>query len=230
MQCVDFTGSREMKTRITTFSLIIAATCAIGFNQAAKAEDEDVRHVSSMRFDFGSNTYALDRPSPRHHYISATPATPASSVHSGAAPKNLLGLDPSFVSKPAPLPTARPAIPVAQPVVTAKAILPSPFASLFNHPTAPLVAQGPGALPPVSAAQPAHAGHLPATQATKGVSGRVLRPHHQAPVAAVAHQAPAATYGGQFYTPTTVTPGYDSNGGSHVDTSLKGVIIGHKKH
>ena len=90
-----------MNIRLTTFSLIVAATCGIAFNQAAKADEEDVKHLPSMRFDFGGNTYALDHVQPRHHYVGTY--TP-SSVHQGAAPKNLLGLDPSFVSKPAPLP------------------------------------------------------------------------------------------------------------------------------
>jgi hypothetical protein len=215
-----------MNLRITTYSLIVAATCGIAFNQAAKADEQDVRTLPSMRFEFQNNNYALDHTTPRRHYVGTTGGNPVSSVHSGSAPKNLLGLDPSFVSKPAPLPVAPP--PVVRPTVAAKQILPSnsPFSSIFQHPQTPLVAQAPGALPPISpaAATPAHAG--PAISANKGVHAKLIGRNH--PAAAVAKSAPPiANYGEKFYSPVAVIPGY-SNGGQGADSSVHGTVI--KRH
>jgi hypothetical protein len=215
-----------MNIRITTFSfsLIIAATCGIAFNQAANAGEEDVRSGPSMRFDFGSNNYRLDSVSPRRHTVGTYIP---SSVKSGAAPKNLLGLDPNFV-KPVPAPAPAPA-PVAQPTVAAKPILPSAFTSLFGHPTAPLVAQAPGTLPATTpAASAPKAGHLPSSHysANKGVHAVLVKKPAANPMVAAA--APASY--GKYFQQGDVHPGYGGNasGGSVIDTSLIGKVIHHK--
>jgi hypothetical protein len=213
-----------MNIRIAT-SLIIAVTGGVIFNSAARADEQDVRTTPSMRFDFGPNTYELDHTSHRHHYI-GTSATPPPSVHSGAAPKNLLGLDPGFVSKPAPLPVVRP---VPQTTVAAKPILPTPFASIFGRPpVSPLVAQGAGALPPASFGS---TGHLPVAHSSKSTHAKVVsRPHHAPPVG-LAAQPSIATYGkDQGYQAGSVLPGYSNTGGMGADASVSGRIIGRKKH
>ena len=219
-----------MNIRITTFSLLVAATCGLAFNQAAKADEEDVKHLPSMRFDFGGNQYALDHVAPRHHYVSTF--TP-SSVHSGAAPKNLLGLDPSFVSKPAPLPKALPPAPAPQATVAAKPILPSAFSSLFGHPTAPLVAQGPGALPPVAAgipAAPAKAlGHHPSVHVSTNGTAKLI--HAARPTGMSARPVPSiASYApNQGYQAGSVLPGYSNAGGMTASSAVSGSVIGHRR-
>jgi hypothetical protein len=163
-----------MNIRITTFSVLFAATCAISFNTAAQAgEDEEARvKPGSLRFDFGSNNYRLDHVESRHHYMSTSPAP--SSVHSGAAPKNLLGLDPGFLAKPAPMPVVQAQI--AQPTVSAKPILAnnSPFNALFKNPapsalTAPVANAGQFGRP--AAMAPPTIASLPQTHVGKGVHG-----------------------------------------------------------
>jgi hypothetical protein len=219
-----------MNIRITTFSVLFAATCALTFNTAARADDEEARvKPGSLRFDFGSNSYALDHVAPRHHYMSTSPAQ--GSVHSGAAPKNLLGLDPGFLAKPAPLPVAAPA-PVAQQNVSAKPILAtnSPFNTLFKNPaasalTAPVANAGQfgkpaaGAIPKIASAVP--------PRIDRGVHGTVIRAAH--PRAAVARTAtPIANYGNSYYNPAQALPGYTNGGGSSVTTDLSGSVIRHK--
>lgn len=207
-----------MNIRITTYSLIVAVGCGIAFNQVAKAEEQDVRNVPSMRFDFGSNTYALDRVQSRHHSIGTF--TP-SSVKSGAVPKNMLGLDPGFV-KAAPPPPA----PVAQPVVAAKPIFPAPFSSLFGRPTnTPLVASAPGVLPVATPAQAARpAGHLPSRRVTTSLTPKLI--HAAKPTALAAAPASYSNLD-KFYKQGSVVPGYggSSSGNGVVSTSLNGSII-----
>ncbi|HEY9760364.1 MAG TPA: hypothetical protein V6C97_34720 [Oculatellaceae cyanobacterium] len=209
-----------MNIRITTYSLIVAASCGIAFNQAASAGEEDVRNVPSMRFDFGPNTYALDRVQSRHHSVGTF--TP-SSVKSGVAPKNLLGLDPSFV-KPVPPPPAP--TPIAQPTVAAKPIFPAMFNSLFGKPTnTPLVASAPGALPVTAPAQAARpAGHLPQHHVTTSGTAKIL--HAAKPTALAAAPASYSNLD-KFYKQGSVVPGYggSSSGNGVVSTSLNGSII-----
>ena len=219
-----------MNIRITTFSVLFAATCAIAFNTAARADDEEARvKPGSLRFDFGSNKYALDHVESRHHYMSTSPGP--GSVHSGAAPKNLLGLDPGFLAKPAPLPVAAPA-PVAQQNVAARPILAtnSPFNTLFKNPaalTAPTANAGQFGKP-ATAAPPIVASRLPQTRSTNGVHGVIV--HAARPKAAVARAAtPIANYGNNWFTPAQALPGYTNGGGSSVTTDLSGSVIRHKR-
>jgi hypothetical protein len=222
-----------MNIRITTFSVLFAATCALSFHTAAQAgEEEEGRvHPGSMRFDFQSHTYALDHVESRHHYMSTSPGP--GSVHSGAAPKNLLGLDPGFLAKPAPLPVAPPPVAVAQPTVSAKPIIAnsSPFSSLFNHPAQALSAPAANAGQfghPAAAAKPQIAS-LPQTHARTGVNGRII--HAARPTAAIARSAtPIASYNNsQFYIPGAHLPGYNAGGGANVTTDLVGSVIRHKR-
>jgi hypothetical protein len=221
-----------MNIRITTFSVLFAATCALSFNTAAQAgEDEEGRvHSGSMRFTFDNNTYPLDHVQSRHHYMSTSPGP--GSVHSGAAPKNLLGLDPGFLAKPAPLPVAPPPVAVAQPTVSAKPIIAnsSPFSALFNHPSPALSAPAAnaGQFGHPAAAKPQIASLPPQTHPRTAVAGRVLRPH---PTAAAARTGgtPIASYNNQFYIPGAALPGYGAGGGGNVTTTnLQGSVIGHK--
>jgi hypothetical protein len=213
-----------MNIRITTFSLIVAASCGIAFNQAAQAEEQEVGHAPSMRFDFGPNTFALDRVQSRHHYVgSFTP----SSVKSGAAPKNLLGLDPSFV-KPVPPPPAPVQAPAPVATVAAKPIMPSIFNSLFGHPNStPLVASNQGALPiatPAQAARPA--GHLPQHHVTTNGTATLL---HAAPARPRVATAAPATYSNldKFYGQGNHLPklGGSNSGGAVTSASVNGTII-----
>jgi hypothetical protein len=154
-------------------------------------------------------------------------------VHSGAAPKNLLGLDPGFLAKPAPLPVAPPPVAVAQPTVTvsAKPIIAnnSPFSSLFNHPAPALSAPAANAGQfghPAPAAQPKIA-YLPQTHPRTGVNARII--HAARPTAAAARTGtPIASYGNQFFTSGAALPGYNASGGANVTTDLKGSVIRHK--
>jgi hypothetical protein len=219
-----------MNIRITTFSVLFAATCAISFNTAAQAgEDEESRvKPGGMRFDFGGNQYALDHVAPRHHYISTIPAPV--NVHSGSAPKNLLGLDPGFLAKPAPLPVAP--VAVAQPTVSAKPIIANnnPFSAVFGHPTNPSALNAPianaGQFGKPAAAAPPIVAQLPQTHSARGVHGTVV--HAPRPRAAAARpSAPIATYGpGGAYSPGNVLAGY--GGGASVTTTLQGSVISHK--
>jgi hypothetical protein len=223
-----------MNIRITTFSLLVAATCAIGLNTAAQADEQDVRSLPSNRFDFGSNTYALDHVQSRHHYISTSPGP--GNVHSGAAPKNLLGLDPGFLAKPAPPPVAQ--APVAQPTVSAKPIIAnnSPFSSLFGNPQPQALTAPPAGKfgsPAAAAAKPALVASAPRTFHNQGVNGKLLThfPHHTPTAAAARPMAPIASYeGGKYYSPGQVNAGYSNGGGATVTTDLAGSIIGRKHH
>jgi hypothetical protein len=221
-----------MNIRITTFSVLFAATCAISFNTAAHADEEQEARVKpgSLRFDFGANTYALDHVQSRHHYMSTSPGP--GSVHSGAAPKNLLGLDPSFLAKPTPMPVAQAPV-IAQPTVSAKPIIAnnSPFSALFKNPapsalTAPVANAGqfgkptPAAIPKIAS--------LPQTHVDRGVHGTVIHASH--PRAAVARgAAPIANYGNSFYSPGQVLPTVSSGSGSTTSADVSGSIIHRRK-
>lgn len=222
-----------MNIKIATYSLIVAATCGLAFNSVARADEDenDGRpKPGNMRFVFEGQMIRGDHIGHRRYAAAPTP----SSVHSGVAPKNLLGLDPSFVSKPAPLPVA----PVAQPQVAAKIMPSNPFASVFGRPSTPaaLVASAPQALPALQAPaakfgapntpKPTQA---PAVSATTNTHIAWKQPHHARPTAlaaAPARTAPVAAYApGVGYSAGDVHPGY-GNGGTYVNTALNGAIIG----
>lgn len=207
-----------MNFRITTLSLLIAATCGVVCNQAAKAEEGEERRIPSMRFEFEPNTYRLDSGNSRRHAVYSAPEI--SSVRSGAAPSNLLGI-PKFIGAP-----AAPAAPVvaALPQVSAKISSSSPWAALFNHPSAPLIAQGAGMLP-LTYPQ-IKAAHMTASKVHASHGPSSFKPHHAPTVASKSKSAaPIASYDGKFYSQGAVVPGYNNNGGSVVDTSLSGKIM-----
>lgn len=220
-----------MNIRITTFSLLVAATCAIGLNTAAQAGEEDARSAPDMRFHFEANEYALDHVKRHPHYTSTGPGP--GSVHSGTAPKNLLGLDPGFLAKPAPLPVA-PA-PVAQPTVSAKPIIAnnSPFSSLFGNPQPQALTAPPAGKfgsPAVAAAKPPIVASAPRTFHNQGVNGKLLSrlPHHTPTAAAARPMSPIASYGGQYYSPGTVSP-IMTSGGTTTTSDVQGSVIRRRK-
>ncbi len=220
----------QMNIRITALSFLVAATCGLSLTQAAHAEDDDERHVPSMRFEFAPNTFRKDsiaNPGGR-----AVSIAPKSSVRSGSAPSNLFGLDPSLMSKATAMPVAHTV--VAQTQVSTKISSTSPFASFFNRPSAPLIAQGATPLAPIPWS-PAKIHMPPASHPTMVAAGHPhgLRPsHHGLPVVAAKSKggAPIATYGSMGFSQGDVRPGYSADGGTVTDASVSAALLNHKKH
>jgi hypothetical protein len=220
----------EMNIRITALSFLVAATCGLSLTQAAHADDDDEKHIPSMRFEFAPNTYRTDHINPGGRSVSIAPA-PTSSVRSGSAPSNLFGLDPSLMSKVTAMPVAHTV--VTQTQVSTKISSTSPFASLFNRPSAPLIAQGATPLAPIPWS-PAKIHMPPASHPTMVAAGHShgLRPsHHGQPVIAKSKGgAPIATYGSMGFSQGDVRPGYSADGGTVTDASVTAALLNHKKH
>jgi hypothetical protein len=222
----------QMNIRITALSFLIAATCGLSLTQAAHADDDEEKHIPSMRFEFAPNTYRTDHINPGGRAVSLAPA-PKASVPSGSVPSNLFGLDPQLMSRATAIPVARPA--VAQTQVSSKISSTSPFASLFNRPSSPLIAQGATPLAPIPWS-PAKIHMPPASHTTMVAAGHPhgLRPsHHGQPVVAAKSKggAPIASYeSGKFYSQGDVRPGYSADGGTVTDASVSASLLNHKKH
>ena len=188
-----------------------------------------------MRFEFAPNTYRIDsgNGNPGGRAVSLAPA-PKSSVPSGSVPHNLFGLDPQLMSRATAIPVVRPV--VAQTQVSSKISSTSPWASLFNRPSTPLIAQGATPLAPIPWS-PAKSPMPPASRPTMVAVGHPhsLRPsHHGQPVVAAAKSkggAPVASYeSGKFYSQGDVRPGYSADGGTVTDASVSAALLNHKKH
>jgi hypothetical protein len=218
----------KMNIRLTALSFLVAATCGMSLTQAAHAEDDDDRHVPSMRFDFAPNTYRIDGVRQRRGQVASAPA---STVRSGSAPSNLFGLDPSLMSKATAMPVARSVVTQSQ--VSTKITSNSPFASLFNRPSTPIIAQGATPLAPIpwSPAKihmPISGSHPRPVVATRAFGVKI--PHHGQPVVAKTKGgAPIATYeAGKFYSQGDVRPGYSADGGIVTDASVSASVLKHK--
>jgi hypothetical protein len=218
-----------MNIRITALSFLVAATCGVTLTQAAHADDDEEKHIPSMRFEFAPNTYRRDYINPGSRAVSIAPT---SSVRSGSAPSNLFGLDPALMSKATALPVAHTVATQSQ--VSTKITSNSPFASLFKRPSQPLIAQGATPLAPIPWS-PAQV-HMPAASHANVVAARHssgLRPsHHGQPVVAKSKGgAPIASYeSGKFYSQGDVRPGYSADGGTVTDASVSAALLNHKKH
>lgn len=218
-----------MNIRITALSFLVATTCGLTLTQAAHADDDEEKHIPSMRFEFAPNTYRQDHINPGSRAVSIAPT---SSVRSGSAPSNLFGLDPALMSKATALPVAHTVVTQSQ--VSTKITSNSPFASLFKRPSQPLIAQGATPLAPIPWS-PAQV-HMPAPSHANVVAARHsngLRPsHHGQPVVAKSKVgAPIASYeSGKFYSQGDVRPGYSADGGTVTDASVSAALLNHKKH
>jgi hypothetical protein len=209
-----------------TLTMVIACSAV----QAASAQDAP----RGARFNYAPNVWRAEHaniPKGYGDYVEPTHAVKQGSMPS----KNLLGLDPMMLSKPAPTP------PVPQTNVTATAQAPKTNASFMPAFGKPMLAQAP-VMPQAATAKPyvpvkpeiaapAQAAPQPAVVAsnTKSVSGRVHVPtrHVPAPESATPHVA-SYSDSDRFYTPST--PTLPSSGGGTATTKVSATLITKSKH
>lgn len=210
-----------MKIKITAFSFIVAASFGAGFSQAAKAEGEDATDFGNQRvnrFIYDSHTFILDH---LPHNRRSAGDLPQSSVRSGVAPKNLLGL-PSFISKPAPSPMV-----VDQSQAAVRMASNSPFSSLFGRPNPALVAQAGALSSPLAVVHLTPAVPLVAKpQAAPAAPMQVRMPHQIRPIAAhVRPPVSIANYEGKYYRPEFVPVSVSSSKERVAHTRLTGKLL-----
>jgi hypothetical protein len=216
-----------MNIRTTSFSLIIAASLGVAFSQTAKADDASTSATpGGMRFTFEPNIVK-----PSHAAAPRYVAPAINGPHAGAVPKNILGLDPTFVAKAPPPPVSRPMPAMPVPSVQAtlqKPGLPDALQSIFGRPApaAPaLIAKGAEPLSPPQGAtgKPASG---PAMHVSKDGHAKLI--HASKPRPLVAHSdRPIATYPGG-YVPIQHLPGVGGQNGAAI--SLTGVVVGRHHH
>jgi hypothetical protein len=206
-------------------SLVSIATIASSMQTASAQESR------GARFNYAPNVWRSESVRLPKGYGNP-PA--AHTVQAGAVPSgNLLGVDPTMLTKPAPPPVV--ATQPAMMSVTPRMFAPVPTAKASFNPMfgSPQVAHLPPSVPQQAAAMPMPMKAAPATHApvvahrSQGISGRLLTPnrHNVVPRSA----APAvASYPTNFgYSPGPLLPS-SSSGGMRTSTSLNGVIIGRK--
>jgi len=207
-----------MKIKITAFSFIVAASLGAGFSQAAKAEGEDATDFGNQRvnrFIYDSHTFILDH---LPHNRRSAGDLPQSSVRSGVAPKNLLGL-PSFMSKPAPSPMV-----VDQSQAAVRIASNSPFSSLFGRPNPALVAQAGALSSPLAVVHLTPA--VPVLAKPQAAPMQVRMPHQNRPIAAhVRPPVSIANYEGKYYRPEVVPVSVSSSKERVAHTRLTGKVL-----
>jgi hypothetical protein len=233
-----------MNKHLTTLSLAITATAALA--SAASAQES-----RGMRFNYAPNIYRQEQPNAPKDLNLAAP----SNVHDGAVPHNVLGVDPTFLAKPAPpAPTpARyvPVAPIAQKMtnasprfgqpVTANPVpaplaanpIPAAFRAAFGNPLTvnPVVASLPHQ--PATTAQhaPVKSNAAPSSNHfhhANNVSGKIFKPTLPAGKAAGPAQGlpPIASYGNQGYTPGALMP-HVGSGSASASADVSGRLMHH---
>jgi len=229
-----------MKLAIITLSTIAAASSLL---QPAMAQN--------ARFDFAPNTWASEPPNkPRHMYTNNGPYVPA-----GHVPQNMLGMDPGFISKPAPvaappslLRQVMPALaPIAQKTVQATPtftaavpkVLPPAFQAKFGNPLSagPAIAMQPNKpQAPIGQSAPAKSdaakpSSKPVHHYGRSLSGHIV-PHVQTGQAAPPAKGlpPVATYNNVGYQQGAYLPSIGGGSGSGANSSLSGRILTPQRH
>jgi hypothetical protein len=215
------------------FSLCVSSLVLIGIVSMPSVSAQETR---GARFNFAANTWKAEQSRVPKGY--GDYADPQHNVHSGAVPsKNVLGLDPMMLSKPAPMPPA--VVTPAKTQVTAQASVPKitpSFSPLFGNPEK-AIAQLSATLPQQAIAKPmtqsapvsAPTHNAPVARhssASRGVHARLMTPvHHD--VAPVAATPAVASYGKNFgYVPGPLLP--TSSGGMSARAEVSGRIIHHR--
>ncbi len=200
--------------------LLAIATLTLGSSFAAPAEAQqqydEARSDGSLRWSYAPTQIKYRRPvnGGNQNY-----SGPVSSVARGSTPKNpYLGVDPSFLKKPAPPPMSvvtsslTPRI-VPQQTTAFNPLFGKPIQEQTAKPTAMTAPQVPAAK---STSQP---------RRSSGVSGR-LRPYRQpnAQVATAGNLKPIG-YGNQGFSKGTYIPSAGSSGAGSVSTAVSGSIV-----
>lgn len=216
-----------MKVRLAALSITLVASANIS-SQSVHAEGR------GARFTYAPNIFKLEQPRmPKEEISAGAPSRPA---FDGKVPRgsSFLGVDPGFLTKPAPRPVlATPATTrtqVAMRPSVAPTSIRSPFSPNFGEPTAPPAAAHPGMLPNFGSPAGMHPNANSSNKAVSGkllphqslaanrsVSGRLLHRRHapgQSANPALALK-PIETYGNQFFTPGRCLP---ISGGSGMTT------------
>ncbi len=217
----------KLSAHITLIALVSIATM-----QAASAQEG-----RGMRFNYAPNVWKAETARLPKGYGDFN--EPKHNVQSGSVPtRNVLGLDPMMLSKPAPAPVvaANPVTTSLTPKLMAPTATPS-FNPLFGKPVTPIMAQAaplPPAVPQQAVAQPAMAKpaatSAPAVRRTvnTGLSGRIM-PHRVKNVAPMMATPAVASYGGMGYVPGAYLPSSGSGGGS-ASTKVSGVLMTRVRH
>lgn len=206
---------------------LVTLSAVVTSMQSASAQEANTR---GARFNFAPNIYRTEASRVPKGYN----AEPVHNVRAGSVPSsNLLGLDPSILAKPAPLPPVVAAHP-AMPMVSAQAFVPKANANFNPMFGKPMVAQLPAPVPQQAVAlpiqmKPVAAASAPTAKrhvATTALSGRLLKPKYRQVRPASA--APGvASYGNNFgYTPGAYLP----SSGMSTQTDVHGVIVKQKRH
>lgn len=198
--------------------LLAIATLTLGSSFAAPVQAQqlvDETRPDSMRFQFAPNVIKYRRQAPAANNYSG----PIGTVARGSVPKNpYLGVDPSFLKKPAPPPMSvvtsslTPRI-VPQQTTAFNPLFGKPIQEQTAKPTAMTAPQVPAAK---STSQP---------RRSSGVSGR-LRPYRQpnAQVATAGNLKPIG-YGNQGFSKGPYIPSAGSSGAGSVSTAVSGSIV-----
>jgi hypothetical protein len=204
-------------------SLMTIATIATSMQSASAQESR------GARFNFAPNVWKSEGVRMPKGYGNPDPVH---AVRAGAVPSgNLLGVDPSMLSKPAPPPVV-----AAAPVMTS--VTPAMFVPKTNANFNPMfgkpqVAQLPAPVPQQAVAMPMTTKPLVARSAPAGkrhvntaVGGRLLTPTRRY-VAPTSATPAVASYPTNFgYSPGPLLP--SSGNGVSASTKLSGVILGRK--
>lgn len=229
-----------MKVRLAALSITLVASASAGLCPAFAGPTE-----RGMRFNYRPNIYRLEQPMVPHEEYSATPRQrPAMDGKVPHGP-SFLGVDPGFLTKPAPAPRPMPATTrtqVAMRPSVAPTSIRSPFSPNFGEPTAPPVAAHPGMLPNFGSPSGMHPNANSSNKAVSGkllphqslaanrsVSGRLLHRRHapgQSANPALALK-PIETYGNQFFTPGHCLP-ISGGSGMTAQSNVFGQILKRK--
>lgn len=215
-----------MKVRLAALSITLVASANIS-SPAVHAEGR------GARFTYAPNIFKLEQPRmPKEEISAGAPSRPA---FDGKVPRgpSFLGVDPGFLTKPAPRPMPTTRTQVAMRPSPAPTNIRSPFSPNFGEPTAPPAAAHPGMLPNFGSPAGLHPNANSSNKANKDVSGKLV-PHQslaanrsvngrlfnrrhasgQSANPALALK-PIETYGNQFFTPGHCLP---ISGGSGMTT------------
>ncbi|HEY9716801.1 MAG TPA: hypothetical protein V6C69_05010 [Trichormus sp.] len=231
-----------MKVSLISLATIAAVSTLI---QPASAQN--------ARFEFAPNVYAGEQPNkPRHSYQVQAPYVPQ-----GAVPKNMLGIDPGFISKAPPPPVRQIVVPRIAPIAQTstqatpsftsavpKSVpqplpLPPAFQARFGNPisTPPVVAMQPKA--PTGLTAPAKSDA--AKPSSKPAAHRIayssnflhgtIHPHVQTGQSANANRLPTvATYAPNVgYRSGQLLPSVGNNGGSGASATVAGTLLSQQR-
>jgi hypothetical protein len=211
-------------------SLVAFAAIASTMQSASAQEGQSTR---GARFNFAPNVYKTESARLPRGYDAPDPVH---NVRHGAVPKgNMLGIDPTLLSKPAPPPPVQTTM-IAMPSVAGQALVPKTNANFNPMFGKPMVAQLPAPVPQQAVAMPIMTQPLAAKSAPSAkrpvvaranVNGKLLTPVRRRSVTPAAATPQIASYGnGVGYSPGTYLP--TASSGSDVRTAVSGQII--KRH